>query len=66
MKRRIFLVILIFIGIHFFSSAQNEETEQQKEEKIKTGFNFGALPVVAYDSDLGFEYGALANLYFYG
>lgn len=66
MKRHIHVFTLIFIGTHFLVSAQDVDQKKQKEEKIKTGFNFGALPVVAYDSDLGFEYGALANLYFYG
>ena len=34
--------------------------------KAKSGWSFGALPVIAYDSDIGFKYGALANLYHYG
>ena len=33
------------------------------QQKVKTGFGFGALPAVSYDSDLGFQYGALVNLY---
>jgi len=35
-------------------------------EKIKSGWNLGALPVVSFDSDLGFQFGALVNLYHYG
>ncbi|NTW24615.1 MAG: BamA/TamA family outer membrane protein [Lentimicrobium sp.] len=35
-------------------------------EKAKTGLNFGALPAVAFDSDLGFQYGVLGNLFQYG
>lgn len=38
----------------------------QAADKIKKGFGFGALPAVSYDSDLGFQYGALVNLYDYG
>ncbi len=33
---------------------------------IKTGWNLGLLPAVAFNSDLGFEYGVIANLYYYG
>lgn len=33
---------------------------------IKRGWTFGALPSVAYNSDLGFQYGALAEIYNYG
>jgi len=36
------------------------------EQPIKTGLGFGALPAVSYDSDLGFQYGALVNFYLYG
>ncbi len=36
------------------------------QEKTKSGFGFGALPAVSYDSDLGFQYGAIINLYHYG
>jgi hypothetical protein len=36
------------------------------QQKGKKGFAFGALPAISYDSDLGFQYGALANFYLYG
>lgn len=32
----------------------------------KTGWNFGLLPAIAYDSDVGFRYGGLVNFYNYG
>ena len=34
--------------------------------KIKTGWNFGILPSVAYDADYGFQGGILTNIYDYG
>lgn len=34
--------------------------------KIKTGWNFGILPSVAYDADYGFQGGVLTNVYYYG
>lgn len=34
--------------------------------KIKKGLGFGAIPAVSYDSDLGFQYGAILNLFHYG
>jgi outer membrane protein assembly factor BamA len=38
-----------------------------QEKKVKTGWKFGgALPAITYDSDLGFEYGALAEFFNYG
>lgn len=49
-----------------FPVAAQTSSDSIKKEKPKTGFNFGALPAIAYDSDLGFKYGALANFYDYG
>ena len=38
-----------------------------QEKKAKTGWKFGgALPAISYDSNLGFQYGALADFYNYG
>ena len=41
-------------------------TYNEKGEIIKTGTNFGPLPVVAFDADRGFQFGALLNLYQFG
>lgn len=41
-------------------------TDSIPAKKVKKGWNFGALPSVAYDADLGFQGGALANVYYYG
>lgn len=41
------------------------KTDQEKT-KAKKGWTFGALPAIAYNSDEGFRYGALTNLYYYG
>ena len=57
------------------SSAEKENRENKKNENvkydengeiIKTGLNFGPLPVVAFDADRGFQYGALLNIYNFG
>ena len=38
-----------------------------QEKKVKTGWKFGgALPATTYDSNLGFQYGALVEFYNYG
>jgi len=66
MKNRLFSIAFILsLSISLF--AQDADTiSSKKEEKVKTGFNFGGVPVVAYDTDVGFKYGALVNLYWYG
>ena len=39
---------------------------QGKSEIVKTGINFGPLPAIGYSSDLGWHYGALTDIYWYG
>ena len=38
----------------------------QSQEIIKTGWNIGILPVVGFDSDLGFQYGICSDIFHYG
>ena len=54
-------------------AAEKNEPKKKKEVKyndkgeiIKTGINLGPCPVVAFDADRGFQYGALLNLYNFG
>ena len=57
MKKHLFFIgLFILIISHVFS----------QEEVTKNGWNFGALPTVTFDSDLGFQYGGLIDLYNYG
>ena len=61
------LIISILLMLSFFVSAQSDTiSKPPKKEKIKKGWTFGALPVVAYDADMGFQYGALAQFFDYG
>jgi len=55
MKKQTLVISLLLVALTLFS-----------QQKIKKGFGFGALPAISYDSDLGFQYGALVNLYHYG
>ncbi len=63
--KRSFLILAGLIIITSFGFAQKTE-KKTKTDKIKKGWNLGALPVISYNSDLGFQYGALVNLYNYG
>jgi outer membrane protein assembly factor BamA len=66
MKNKLFSIALI-LSLSISLIAQDADTtSSKKEEKIKTGFNLGAVPAVAYDSDIGFLYGAIVNLYWFG
>ncbi len=59
------------------NSADSEKTQTEKKKKkpvqynekgeiIKTGINLGPLPVVAFDADRGFQFGALMNIFDFG
>jgi hypothetical protein len=65
MRKLTNLLILLF-GLSIVVNAQTDSTKIEKKEKIKKGFSFGAVPAIAYDTDLGFKYGAVVNLYDYG
>ncbi|MCK3685262.1 BamA/TamA family outer membrane protein [Maribellus sp. YY47] len=53
-------VLFLLISVLAFSGAFSQD------ELTKTGWNFGALPTITFDSDLGFQYGGLINLFHYG
>jgi len=53
---------LVFVCLTAFVFAQTEK----KTELIKKNWNFGALPAITFDTDLGFQYGALVDIYNYG
>ena len=41
-------------------------TAQEETRHVRQGWTFGVLPSVAFDADLGFQYGALTNIYYFG
>ncbi|MDD2594798.1 MAG: BamA/TamA family outer membrane protein [Bacteroidales bacterium] len=47
-------------------AAPISDKEIAKNDIIKKGISLGPLPIVAYDQDRGFEYGALLNVYNFG
>jgi len=59
MKKMFLSALILMMSISVFS-------QKEKTEVVKDGWNFGALPTITYDTDLGFQYGALVDLYNYG
>jgi hypothetical protein len=57
--------IILYFAFVVFSLTTLAQNDNQ-EINTKTGWNFGALPTITYNSDLGFQYGALVNLFHYG
>ena len=66
--KRIFLLIFVAVLAMSMQAAKKDKVQVTDSlgRKVKTGWNFGALPSVAFDADLGFQGGALANIYYYG
>jgi len=64
--RRVFLIF--FSALLLISFYCSTEVLSAKSDSVKTkeGWTFGALPVVAYDTDVGLQYGLLVDLYDYG
>jgi len=68
MYRKILVIVMAVLWISgVWAQSDTTETKRDKtEDKVKTGWNFGGLPIISYDSDLGLQLGALVNMYHYG
>ena len=67
--KKILTVLLAAAVLCTPATAKKEKknvTYNEKGEIIKTGLNLGPLPVVAFDADRGFQFGALMNIYDFG
>ncbi len=64
MLKRNILMVALLLSMVCTLHAQDEQAPEPK--RIKTGWTFGALPAVSYNTDLGFQYGALVNFFYYG
>ena len=46
--------------------AMGQDIDPDGKEIRKTGLTFVPLPIFSYDADMGFQFGALTNLYYWG
>ena len=56
------LLSLLLCAVSLCLTAQ----ETDNKEIVKKGWNFGPLPVVGWDSDLGFQYGVCLDIFNFG
>ena len=71
MNKFLLVVLCSLLAVSGFSQekqkkAKKEKTYNEKGEIIKKGWNFGPLPVVGFDADLGFQYGLCCDIFNYG
>ena len=49
------------------AAPQAEQAVRKEEQKeVKKGWAFGAFPCLTYSNDVGFQYGAFGDVYYYG
>ena len=66
-SKSIILTATIWACFSFFSShITTANTDTLAAKPVKTGWTFGALPAISYNTDLGFQYGGLVSLYYFG
>jgi len=69
MKKNLFLLISFLVSFSLVSGQEGERSdkkEKTRSDSVKTGWTLGGVPVVAYNRDVGFKYGALVNFYNFG
>ena len=54
------------VAVQAKEKVEKSANGDSKKEIVKTGYNFGPLPAVAFDADKGFQLGALLNIYDFG
>lgn len=64
MKKLIGFGLMALLLIPGNLSAQRER--KTKKDTVKTGFVLSGVPALAYNTDIGFLYGAILHLYHYG
>ena len=65
MKKSILTIALLLLTIGLLAQGKSK-IYNEKGEIIKQGWDFGPLPVVGYNSDMGFQYGVCLDVFNYG
>lgn len=61
-----FIRLSIISLITCWSAAMVANDTLSTGQKTKSGWSFGAIPVIAYETDIGLKYGGLVNFFHYG
>jgi len=56
LQKKVFFTVVSLISISGYA----------QDAKMKQGWNFGPLPAVSYNSDQGYQYGALCDIFYFG
>ena len=65
--KQLFLAFVFLLSTGMVDSLSGQALKSKPDSlKIKTGWNFGAIPAITFDTDQGFQYGAAVNFYNFG
>lgn len=59
------LIMLLSLSLLAIAAARGQDT-LNAETEVKKGWSFVPFPVLGYDADMGFQFGALGNVFYYG
>jgi hypothetical protein len=60
-------VFVLLLSLELTNSSYGQINKSKTDSvKVKTGWNFGAIPAITFDTDQGFQYGAAVNFYNFG
>ena len=66
MNRTLALILIFGFLNSYFGVAQSQDSIVKNTTNKKEGWSFGGVPAIAFDSDVGFRYGAILNVFNYG
>ncbi len=67
MKKALSVLLILMMAFSVYGQDEAKKEKKEKKPKVREGWRFGgALPAITYDSNLGFQYGALVEFYNYG
>lgn len=65
--KQLFIAFVFLLSTGMVNSLSGQALQSKTDSlKIKTGWNFGAIPAITFDTDQGFQYGAAVNFYNFG
>ena len=64
--KKLLSVALVCFLLHTNKNLIASDSTGVKKDTVKTGWNFGILPAISFDTDLGFQYGGVVNAFYYG
>ncbi|MFN8208036.1 MAG: BamA/TamA family outer membrane protein [Bacteroidales bacterium] len=66
MRKILLCVVVQLFAVCLLSGQTDSSAVANNDGELKTGWTFGGVPAIAFDSDIGFKYGLVLNFFNYG